>query len=282
MVTEKKDSKVWQHPHTVWLYAVAAVVAVVLLITVGIVLVHGNADIACTQTIQNGEGLCTGGSWSPWATLSQATSSTGEVVANQQRIYTGLRASVAGNLSYTTGTAGHPDCSINLANSVIHGTVITTYATCQVQETQSIVLKAGANAGSTGGGASAGTVLDFQQTTTVGAVSTTTSSAFSGSYQQYLDAANTALAVTDISAIPTLVRAGDITHIVWRSSHVASCQVTGTNGDSWTGLASSAQGATSTPINQQVIYTLACVTSGGTSVPQQQVTINIIPAYQER
>lgn len=275
-----------EHPHKVWFYVVAGIVVIVLAFMVGITLSHGNSDIACTQTVQSGQGLCTDGSWGPWTTLSQATSSVGEVDANQQRIYTGLMASVSGNLNYTTPTAGHPSCDINLANSTISGTVITTYSTCQIQETRTYVVASGNGGGSGGnnggnGGAATGTVLNYQQTTTVGAVSTTTSTAFSGSYQDYLNAANEALATSAIYATPSLVHPGDVTHVVWSSSHVSACQVTGSNGDSWTGTSSDPQGNTSKPINQQVIYTLSCTTASGKALPQQQAVINIVPTYKE-
>lgn len=288
-MAEKKqttpDVQLHEHPHKVWFYVIAGIVVIVLAFMVGISLSHGNSDIACTQTVQSGQGLCTDGSWGSWTTLTQTTSSTGEVDASQQRTYTGLMASVSGNLNYTTPTAGHPSCDINLANSTITGTIITTYSACQIQESRTVVVSTGSggggNGGSGNGGAATGTVLTDQQTTTIGGVSTTTSTAFSGSYQDYLNAANEALATSQISATPSLLHPGDVTHVNWSSSHVSSCQVSGSNGDAWTGTSSDAQGQTSSPINQQVIYTLTCTTASGKALAPQQAVVNIIPTYKE-
>jgi len=80
---------------------------------------------------------------------------------------------------------------------------------------------------------------------------------------------------------PTLIQSGEMASIQWQAQNVASCTVTGTNGDNWTGLTGT---QTSKPITGQTIYTIVCQGFPGAS-PQSasdSTTINIAPEYQEQ
>ena len=89
------------------------------------------------------------------------------------------------------------------------------------------------------------------------------------------------LATSSIRVMPTLVREGETTQVVWTSSHVKSCSVQGTNSDAWTGGSSGADGEKSSPITAQTVYTLACLTALGNTVGGRAI-VNIIPTFMER
>lgn len=85
---------------------------------------------------------------------------------------------------------------------------------------------------------------------------------------------------------PSLVVPGTIVRVYWNITNVitSSCSVTGTNGDSWTGQATSGvDGVASSPILQQTTYTLTCLSlpeATPTSI-SETVSVNIIPVFQE-
>ena len=85
-----------------------------------------------------------------------------------------------------------------------------------------------------------------------------------------------------LSASPSLVHSGDTTVVSWTSQNTSSCNVIGSNGDSWTGLTSS--GKTSQPILAQTIYNLHCVGLAGAtpSAVDRSVTVNLIPIFNEK
>lgn len=82
---------------------------------------------------------------------------------------------------------------------------------------------------------------------------------------------------------PLLVRSGNKVRLYWNASNVASCTVTGTNGDSWAAVSSGASGVQSGSITGQTIYTLYCNALPDADVPyiSEQQTVNIIPVFQE-
>jgi hypothetical protein len=79
---------------------------------------------------------------------------------------------------------------------------------------------------------------------------------------------------------PTLVRTGTQVSVSWSSAHVSSCTVTGSNGDSWTGLTSSQQSA---PITAQTIFTLNCLGLPGAALSSisTSTTVNLVPSFQQ-
>ncbi|MDO8522100.1 MAG: hypothetical protein Q7S08_02315 [bacterium] len=86
-----------------------------------------------------------------------------------------------------------------------------------------------------------------------------------------------------LQLLPSLLSSGDTTQVHWEVSNVTSCTVTGTNGDSWTGLSSGASGQTSSAITGQTTYTLTCAAYAGvTPATLSEIqTVNIIPIFEE-
>lgn len=85
-----------------------------------------------------------------------------------------------------------------------------------------------------------------------------------------------------ITATPRLVRAGNTVQVSWDvvNADAASCTVTGSNGDSWSGLASATR--TSGPINAQTVFLLHCEGSAVDILTYDaQATVSIVPTYQE-
>ncbi len=83
---------------------------------------------------------------------------------------------------------------------------------------------------------------------------------------------------------PNLLASGNATYAHWNVTNANACTVSGTNGDSWSGLASPATGATSSPILGQTVYTLSCTPlAGATSTGiTGQATVNMAPVFHER
>ena len=232
-------------------------------ILIGVGLAHSNSDYVCSQAINDSQqGSCTGGSWSAWT-------NTGGTL---QRTYTGTQTNVSFAGSVVT-SCSHPTPNASGAT----GTTTVAYAACQIVETGE---NAGTNAGgssNTNNGNAATTVTS--QTETTGTVSSSTQT--SGSYTDYQNIAEAALATSTITAAPSLVTAGNTTQISWTSDHVKSCIVTATNADTWTGLNSPDGGEVSSPIQAQTIYSLACTTATGSQLVNR-VIVNIVPVFQER
>lgn len=288
-----------------WL-AILAGLVVMLAVFTGVQLARGNSDIACFKTLTE-EGACTNGSWGAWRVISQSAQGCTTVV-QESRTYTGTREVVTSSFNYRT--LSHAACNINSARggtANLVGTIIYQYAACQIQNdrTRSIVSTTGDCAGNT----ETGTVISETNTDTTGAP-TGNATSTTGSYQDYLDYVNSRLATTTIVAVPALVRAGDTTEISWTGSHVRSCTVVGSNGDSWgsvpqgmsgtdaivgggggpTNNAQNGQQITSgtvygshqsSPIRQQTVYTLTCTRAVGAPLVST-ATVNLLPIFQEQ
>ena len=82
---------------------------------------------------------------------------------------------------------------------------------------------------------------------------------------------------------PDLITKGHTVIVSWNITGVQSCTVTGSNGDSWSGLTSGSTGKTSSAIQQQTIYTLSCVPFDP-SAPAfiETATVNFAPTYREQ
>lgn len=75
-------------------------------------------------------------------------------------------------------------------------------------------------------------------------------------------------------ATPLIVQSGESTTLLWDTSGVESCTVTGTNGDLFNGTSST---VSSGAITEQTIFTLNC--DDGTVT--DSVTVNVVPVFQE-
>jgi len=76
---------------------------------------------------------------------------------------------------------------------------------------------------------------------------------------------------------PPLLNAGETASVSWQVTDVRSCEVTGNNGDAWSGT-SGAQ--ISSPITVQTTYTLSCIGLDDSTVTRS-ATVNITPIFQE-
>ncbi|MBI2030962.1 hypothetical protein HYT05_05045 [Candidatus Kaiserbacteria bacterium] len=87
--------------------------------------------------------------------------------------------------------------------------------------------------------------------------------------------------VVSWSVAPKLVSKGNTTNVSWEVKHVSSCTVTGTNGDSWTGLKGT---KLSGPISSQTIFSLICQPLSGSAAGAvtRSTTVNITPTFIER
>jgi len=85
----------------------------------------------------------------------------------------------------------------------------------------------------------------------------------------------------NLQLTPTLVQSGETTQVHWSVADAQSCTVTGSNGDSWTGLQSPAGGETSKPIPSQTTYTLSCEAYANNPNITETETVNVTPVFQE-
>ncbi len=77
---------------------------------------------------------------------------------------------------------------------------------------------------------------------------------------------------------PQLIPKGLTTTVYWNVANVQSCTVTGSNGDSWSGLSGANASAA---ISAQVLYTLSCVPLEGASFSSEIQQVNVVPVFQE-
>lgn len=82
-----------------------------------------------------------------------------------------------------------------------------------------------------------------------------------------------------LQTAPQITPAGSTVQVTWNLSYVSSCTVRGSNGDGpWTTPSGS---ETSSPIQAQTTYTLACTGDDGSQVNETQV-VNVVPVFEER
>lgn len=83
-------------------------------------------------------------------------------------------------------------------------------------------------------------------------------------------------------ANPRLVREGDTITLEWSATNVeeGSCVITGTNGDSWSinGVGS----VESSEIETETTFTLSCTSLSDASVVTKEVTIRLVPSFEEQ
>jgi len=85
-----------------------------------------------------------------------------------------------------------------------------------------------------------------------------------------------------LQIVPNLLGKGESTQVYWNVSDAQSCQVTGSNGDSWTGLSSPTKGETSKPITSETTYTLSCTAYGSNSNVSESQAVNVTPTFEEK
>ena len=73
-------------------------------------------------------------------------------------------------------------------------------------------------------------------------------------------------------------RAGATSTITWNTTNGIYCQVTGTNGDSWTGMSGS---RVSSAIMQNTTYTLRCSDVLGATSTVGTTNVTLVPLWKE-
>ena len=86
----------------------------------------------------------------------------------------------------------------------------------------------------------------------------------------------------NLQLVPDLLQSGETTQVHWSVADAQSCTVTGTNGDSWSGLSSPTNGDTSKAITGQVTYTLSCTAYGSNPNVSETEAVNLTPVFEEK
>jgi hypothetical protein len=84
----------------------------------------------------------------------------------------------------------------------------------------------------------------------------------------------------DITATPAIVLQGLTSTLYWDVENAASCSVTGTDGEHWTGESSGSDGVQTSAITQETVFTLSCTGLDSTHT-SQSATVNIVPVFRE-
>ncbi len=271
------------------------------------------------QRTINIDGACTGGAWGDWETVS-STDDNGVRIVVQSRVYTGTRdlrrifnevvetrgitdVERAGSRCITTSedfesfiTDINPSSSMVdfMRNAfttqragesrVISVEVISESAACQIENTQSIRYT-GCNSGTgscdgdgDGDGDGTGDVVDSTTVTTTSDDTDTTTDVITS--EEDLLEFRRGLISTSIGVNPELVRFGDSTTVNWTTVETESCTVTAQgNDDSWVGTSGD---EVSAPIDEETTYTLSCIDAvDGNQMPDEQVTVYVLPAWNE-
>ncbi len=87
-----------------------------------------------------------------------------------------------------------------------------------------------------------------------------------------------------LHAAPDILPKGTPTTLFWDVQNVASCTVSGSDGEYWSGSSSGSSGQVTTAINQQVVFTLTCQALSGVTPPSfsESTTVNVLPVFQEK
>ncbi len=274
-----REPGTWVTPVHMWVVAIFLVVAAVSVTYLSPAM--ANSDYICTKIVTSSGG-CTNGTWSAWQQVSQS-SQGGITTTLQQRTYTGTRA-VSQTLSYlnlrTACQAGYTQQVAgqrlgNSGNQGRGGDITTQYSACQITESQTTTASSG------------GSSVSFQAAQTDTGTSTTTT-AHVQSVDQLgtgsgsgvgVGGAGLANATGTLTVKPALVKSGTPTKVSWNVSGVESCDVTGSNGDEWSGATTGA--FDSSPIIAHTRYSLVCPLGDGESLTSQ-ASVDIIPTFQEQ
>src|SRR3989338_5884639 len=277
-IQQVMDAHVSKAPWTILIGAVVVAVAVLG----GVQLARSNADIICSQSVSD-TGSCSGGAWGQWNVVSQSSSNSCPNSFFEQRTYTGLREVIQG--SFTFSANAHTYCRLETPGSA-SGNLTSQSSACQIIESRTREVSCGGGSSSGGGSSNSAAannkevIKDTTQTESTGAA-VGSARQISATYQDYLDSIDARLASSELKVIPSIVKTGETTQVIWTSNHVKSCQVVGSNGDSWDLPKSASNGETSSPIVGQTKYTFSCKRALSADLVRQ-VTVDIIPIFEEK
>lgn len=255
---------------------IALIIAIIGFVVIYTQISKANADYICTYIVEEND-PCGNGNWNSWATVSTTGDSeqcTQRV--EERRVYTGTRETrhilqyltlrTSCDSAYSQARYGDGGGS-----SGFHGgSIVSETAVCQIEEIRvtqdspSCSVESDTN--------------DTEVTTTATQIDTD------------IDTQSTDISAIDqltqfreskidgrITADPEQLRSGTPTTIQWRGVEMASCAVTGSNGDSWTGTSGE---KLSSAIESITTFTLDCIAFNGDQV-QESVEVTIIPEFQE-
>lgn len=224
-----------------------------------------NADYICTRVITE-DGSCGNGSWSPWTIVETYTDDQDREVTVERRIYNGTRV-LRHIIQYANRRTACQDGYVRTnrsqsggASGFMSGDVRTESAICSLEERRTNV------------GEDTGEVT----TTNLGDGKVVTEKRNLGSLGD-ATAFRKSLITALLDVYPNLVMANDVTKVTWTSIETTSCTVTGSNGDSWTGLSGE---KVSSPITGETTYTLNCVAFDGSTVTDTK-KVNVSPGVIE-
>lgn len=270
----------WVKPIHMWIVAIILLAAAIA--TSQISPTIANSDYICTKIVE-AAGSCTNGAWGAWETISESTAG-GLTTTTSRRIYTGTRA-VSRTFTYlnlrTSCDVGYTQSSngdSTGASGFHSGNISTQYSACQIEETK---VQGGSSA--TGGSSritaqqrDMGTSTVTQQVQEVSSLAEL--NALSGSVVAGSGAVTAGNSSAELQARPTLVRSGDTTLLTWGAAGVASCVLTGTNGDRWTTLSGTQH---SSALHSQTTFRLVCARDEGEELATE-VVVSIVPQFQEQ
>lgn len=85
-----------------------------------------------------------------------------------------------------------------------------------------------------------------------------------------------------LQAKPLITAINTPTKLFWDVTNVASCTVSGDNGDSWSLKTSGASGKATSPITGKTVYTLTCAAYEGHTFTPESITVNVAPIFNEQ
>lgn len=193
---------------------------------------------------------CGSGYWSDWTRV-------GEEIVNgirqevQRRLYSGVR----------------------VTTRIQCGSQLRTLAGCQLSEMRRVPPGTG-----TGNPPGSGTTTPVGSTAGTGP--STGEGSFGSSGSGAGDADQAIIGNGNIRAVPSIVKSGERSKIIWATQGMVQCLIQGTNGDEWNLLSSRVDGENSRPITERTVYSLTCVDQGE-RVVRDSTVVNILPQVKE-
>lgn len=231
-----------------------------------------NADYICTRVIVE-DGSCGNGTWSPWTVVETYTDDQDREVYVERRIYNGTRT-LRHVIQYANRRTACQDGYVRTnrgqsggSSGFMSGNIRTENAICSLEERRTLLGDATEETEKT--------EINFERKELGdGAVTTDRRN-----LDDLRDASRfrRSLITALLDVHPNLVMEGETTKITWSSIETKSCSVTGSNGDSWTGLSGE---KTSSPITGETTYTISCTAFDNTKVSETK-KVNIAPGVSE-
>lgn len=211
-----------------------------------------NSDYICTRVIVE-DSSCGNGSWSPWTIVETYTDDQDREVAVERRLYNGTRV-LRHVIQYanrnTTCQEGYVRTNRGEsggASGFMSGNIRTEKSICSLEERRLVIDD---------------TISSNVDRTDLGDGAVTTERRPLGDLGD-ATAFRKSLITTLLNVSPNLVVPNKTTKIAWTSIETTSCTVTGSNGDSWSGLSGE---KTSSPITGETTYTLNCTAFDGSKI----------------